>query len=100
MHNRIKKFLSDPNKREFIDGVLCGFILLRTFPEPTNHYAIIGFASLLSLFCCILLITMNNYNAKRKQSYLELLLSLILGITAIDLIVLLFQIILSILGLA
>ena len=99
MHNRIKKFLSDPNKREFIDGVLCGFILLRTFPEPTNHYAIIGFASLLSLACCILLVTMNKYNAKRKQSYLEMFLSLILGITAIDLIVLLFQIILGIIRL-
>ena len=97
MHNRIKKFLSDPNKREFIDGVLCGFILLRTFPEPTNHYAIIGFASLLSLACCILLVTMNKYNAKRKQSYLEMFLSLILGITAIDLIVLIFKIILGIL---
>lgn len=100
MHNRIKKFLSDPNKREFIDGVLCGFILLRTFPEPTNHYAIIGFASLLSLACCILLVTMNKYNAKRKQSYLEMFLSLILGITAIDLIVLLFQIILDVLRLS
>ena len=100
MHNRIKKFLSDPNKREFIDGVLCGFILLRTFPEPTNHYAIIGFASLLSLACCILLITMNKYNVKRKQSYLETLLSLILGITAIDLIVLTFQIIFDLIGLS
>lgn len=100
MYNQIKKFLSDPNKREFIDGFLCGFILLRIFPEPTNHYAIIGFASLLSLACCILLITMNKHNIKRKQSYLELLLSLILGLTAIDLIVLLFQIILSVLRLS
>ena len=99
MYNQIKKFLADPNKREFIDGALCGFILLRTFPEPANHYAIIGFASLLSLACYILLITMTKYNAKRKQSYLELLLSLILGMTAIDLIVLLFQIIFSMLGL-
>lgn len=100
MYTRIKKLLSNPNKREFIDGVLCGFILLRTFPKPTNHYAIIGFASLLSLACCILLITINKYNVKRKQSCLELLLSLILGMTAIDLIILLFQIILGILGLA
>lgn len=100
MHNRIKKFLSDPNKREFIDGVLCGFILLQTFPEPTNHYVIIGFASLLSLAGCILLVTMNKYNARRKQSYLEMFLSLILGITAIDLIVLLFQIILDVLRLS
>lgn len=100
MNNKLKKFLSDPNKREFIDGVLCGFILLRTFPKPTNHYAIIGFASLLSLFCCILLITMNKYNAKRKQSYLEMFLSLILGITAIDLIVLIFQIIFDLIGLS
>ena len=100
MCNRIKKFLSDPNKREFIDGVLCGFILLRTFPEPTNHYAIIGFASLLSLACCILLVTMNKYNAKRRQSYLEMFLSLILGITAIDLIVLIFQIIFDLIGLS
>lgn len=100
MHNRIKKFLSNSNKREFIDGALCGFILLRTFPEPANHYAIIGFASLLSLACCILLITITKYNAKRKQSYLEMLLSLILGITAIDLIVLLFQIIFDLIGLS
>lgn len=100
MYNQIKKFLSDPNKREFIDGALCGFILLRTFPEPTNHYAIIGFASLLSSACCILLITMNKYNAKRKQSYLEMILSLILGMTAIDLIVLLSQIILNVTGLS
>lgn len=100
MNNKLKKFLSDPNKREFIDGVLCGFILLRTFPEPTNHYAIIGFASLLSLACCILLVTMNKYNAKRKQSYLEMFLSLILGITAIDLIVLIFQIIFDLIGLS
>lgn len=99
MYNRIKKFLACPNKRELIDGALCGFILLRTFPEPANHYAIIGFASLLSLFCCIILITMNEHNTKRKQSCLELLLSLILGITAIDLIVLLFRIIFSIIGL-
>lgn len=100
MNNKLKKFLSDPNKREFIDGVLCGFILLRTFPEPANHYAIIGFASLLSLACCILLVTMNKYNAKRKQSYLEMFLSLILGITAIDLIVLIFQIIFDLIGLS
>ena len=100
MNNKLKKFLSDPNKREFIDGVLCGFILLQTFPEPTNHYAIIGFASLLSLACCILLVTMNKYNAKRKQSYLEMFLSLILGITAIDLIVLIFQIIFDLIGLS
>lgn len=100
MNNKLKKFLSDPNKREFIDGVLCGFILLQTFPEPTSHYAIIGFASLLSLACCILLVTMNKYNARRKQSYLEMFLSLILGITAIDLIVLIFQIIFDLIGLS
>lgn len=99
MNNKLKKFLSDPNKHEFIDGALCGFILLRTFPEPANHYAIIGFASLLSLTCCIILVTMNKYNTKRKQSYLEMILSLILGMTAIDLIVLLSQIILSMIGL-
>lgn len=100
MNNKLKKFLSDPNKHEFIDGALCGFILLRTFPEPANHYAIIGFASLLSLTCCIILVTMNKYNTKRKQSYLEMFLSLILGITAIDLIVLIFQIIFDLIGLS
>ena len=94
MYNQIKKFLSDPNKREFIDGVLCGFILLnfsRTRKPLRYHWICVT----LSLACCIFINTMNKHNMQRKTTLFELLLSLILGITAIDLIVLLFVIILD-----